>query len=60
MNITIDGVPHNHTIRSLAKEAGVTPIVIIHRMRKLGINGVKPEGRILFPEEAYDAIKNWK
>ena len=51
MNIEIDGVPHNWTIRKIAKKLGVTEIVVIKRLRTLGIKGRRPGGRILFTED---------
>lgn len=59
MDIRIDGVPHNWTIKKMAKEAGVTDIVIVHRLRKLGVVGVKPEGRILYTEAQAKAVIDW-
>lgn len=59
MNIVIDGVERNWTIKKIAKEVGVTDIVIIHRLRCLGIKGVKPEGRILFSQQEADQMLRW-
>ena len=56
MEIQIEGTSHNWTIKRMAKEAGVTDIVIIHRLRKKGIQGFKVPGRILFTEEQAKSV----
>lgn len=59
MDIWIDGIPHNWTIKKMAKAIGHEDIVVVHRLRKLGVKGFKVPGRILYTEKQAKAIIDW-
>ena len=59
MNITIDGVSRNWTIQKMAKKAKRTEIVIIHRLRVLGIKGVTLPSDRFFSDIEAKQIAGW-
>jgi hypothetical protein len=60
MHIEIDGVPHNWTIRKMAKKIKMTERIVLERLKCLGIKGRKPGGRILFTEDQAKKVIHWK
>lgn len=45
-----------HTIKSLAKDLGVTDMIVIRKFRKLGIKGYRPTARVFYTQEEAEKL----